>query len=250
MSSSGRRLAANFSTVGDALVPDDSGDLYDTDETLAARAALIATQPDADILLVKWRDDDPEFRVCVFEHLIRRGVVEPRRAALTAMREGFQMVPFVARSIQVTFASPDLLKRFVSGDAQLDSRKIWSLLTFDALKYYQLQHEANFEIVGPYTEDDAPIQFLRNTLDTFTPQQLNKFFKFVTGLDAIPVCVPEHKDRAFTLFVDGKSLDKLDRLPTSSTCYRILHLPPYQTQGTLRDKLLLATENATGFGSK
>ena len=37
------------------------------------------------------------------------------------------------------------------------------------------------------------------------------------------------------------------RLPTSATCVNLLKLPPYQAQGVLRDKMLLAVRNASGF---
>ena len=40
------------------------------------------------------------------------------------------------------------------------------------------------------------------------------------------------------------------RLPTASTCYNILLLPAYSSKEKLKEKLLLAIENATGFGLK
>ena len=39
-----------------------------------------------------------------------------------------------------------------------------------------------------------------------------------------------------------------DRLPTSHTCYNTLLLPEYSSRAKLRERLLLAIDNAQGFG--
>ena len=39
-----------------------------------------------------------------------------------------------------------------------------------------------------------------------------------------------------------------DRLPTAHTCFNALLLPEYHTRAKLRNHLLLAIENAEGFG--
>jgi len=39
-----------------------------------------------------------------------------------------------------------------------------------------------------------------------------------------------------------------DRLPSAHTCFNYLLLPEYASQGKLRQRLLLAIENAQGFG--
>lgn len=39
-----------------------------------------------------------------------------------------------------------------------------------------------------------------------------------------------------------------DNLPTAQTCGNILNLPDYQNERKLKEKLLLAIQNNTGFG--
>ena len=39
-----------------------------------------------------------------------------------------------------------------------------------------------------------------------------------------------------------------ERLPTAHTCFNILLLPDYCTRAKMRERILLAIENAQGFG--
>jgi ubiquitin-protein ligase E3 A len=39
-----------------------------------------------------------------------------------------------------------------------------------------------------------------------------------------------------------------DRLPTASTCFNTLLLPPYSSEEKMRDRLMTAIENCSGFG--
>jgi hypothetical protein len=39
-----------------------------------------------------------------------------------------------------------------------------------------------------------------------------------------------------------------DRLPTSHTCFAVLLIPEYSSQAKLRERLLMAVDNAQGFG--
>jgi len=41
--------------------------------------------------------------------------------------------------------------------------------------------------------------------------------------------------------------DAQDALPTASTCVNLLKLPPYQSEETMRQKLLLAIQSGAGF---
>ena len=42
--------------------------------------------------------------------------------------------------------------------------------------------------------------------------------------------------------------DKLGMLPMAQTCFNRLFLPDYKNEKILRDKLIVALENAQGFG--
>jgi hypothetical protein len=44
----------------------------------------------------------------------------------------------------------------------------------------------------------------------------------------------------------GNEADE-NALPTASTCFNLLKLPPYRNEDTLRRKLLFAIESAQGF---
>jgi hypothetical protein len=46
--------------------------------------------------------------------------------------------------------------------------------------------------------------------------------------------------------VEGVALDE-SALPTASTCFNLLKLPPYKTKKTMEQKILLAIEAGTGF---
>ena len=49
--------------------------------------------------------------------------------------------------------------------------------------------------------------------------------------------------------MDGKDLtEDLGRLPSVSTCYYQLHLPPYESLEALEGKLALAIVGDSGFG--
>ena len=223
-----------FSTVGDALC-------YNSTEDRAAAS-------DAQILAMPW-NDEPAFRILVFERLVQRRLIEPRRKALEAMRRGFATVEMVPQLTRTLFPSSKELVKFICGDDKLDADKLWSLFTFDEEAYSQtfIDYDHPSGEFGLYTEDDPTMRHLKTVLSEFCDAERLKFFKFVSGLAAIPATRPGEA-KPFQLLVDGKVLET-NRLPTTSTCYYQLHCPPYTTKDVLKDKLRLAIE-AEGFDQK
>ena len=65
----------------------------------------------------------------------------------------------------------------------------------------------------------------------------------MTGSDRVPIgglsALP------FKLMRNG---DGDERLPTAQTCFHVLLLPQYSNEEVLKDRLLLALDNAEGFG--
>ena len=223
-----------FSTVGDALC-------YNSTEDRSAAS-------DAQILAMPW-NDEPAFRILVFERLVQRRLIEPRRKALEAMRRGFATVEMVPQLTRTLFPSSKELVHFICGDDKLDADKLWSLFTFDEEAYSQtfIDYDHPSGEFGLYTEDDPTMRHLKTVLSEFCDAERLKFFKFVSGLAAIPATRPGEA-KPFQLLVDGKDLET-NRLPTTSTCYYQLHCPPYTTKDVLKDKLRLAIE-AEGFDQK
>ena len=223
-----------FSTVGDALC-------YNSTEDRSAAS-------DAQILAMPW-NDEPAFRILVFERLVQRRLIEPRRKALEAMRRGFATVEMVPQLTRTLFPSSKELVHFICGDDKLDADKLWSLFTFDEEAYSQtfIDYDHPSGEFGLYTEDDPTMRHLKTVLSEFCDAERLKFFKFVSGLAAIPATRPGEA-KPFQLLVDGKDLET-NRLPTTSTCYYQLHCPPYPTKDVLKDKLRLAIE-AEGFDQK
>ena len=222
-----------FSTVGDALC-------YNSTEDRAAAS-------DAQILAMPW-SDEPAFRILVFERLVQRRLIEPRRKALEAMRRGFATVEMVPQLTRTLFPSSKELVHFICGDDKLDADKLWSLFTFDEEAYSQTFIEYDHTSDGIYTRDEPTMRHLRDVLSEFCDADRLKFFKFVTGLTAIPVTRPGAA-KPFQLLIDGKTWPT-DRLPQAAACYYQLHCPPYPTKDMLMDKLRTAIHETEGFDQK
>ena len=229
---------------------DDMSEMFDTVGTAlcwAKNGQWSAADPDARILALPW-SNEPADRILVSERLFQREIIEPRRKALEAMRRGFRTVEMVPQLTRALFPSSRQLSRFICGDDKLDADKLWSLFTFDPEAYSQLAIESEQYSEGIYTEDEPTMRHLRDVLSEFCDADRLKFFKFVTGLTAIPVTRPGAA-KPFQLLIDGKTWPT-DRLPQASACYYQLHCPPYPTKDMLMDKLRTAIHETEGFDQK
>ena len=229
---------------------DDMSEMFDTVGTAlcwSKNGQWSAADPDAQILALPW-SNEPADRILVAERLFQREIIEPRRKALEAMRRGFRTVEMVPQLTRALFPSSRQLSRFISGDDELSAESLWNLFTFDQEAYSQTLIEYDHTSDGIYTEDEPTMRHLRDVLSEFCDADRLKFFKFVTGLTAIPVTRPGAA-KPFQLLIDGKTWPT-DRLPQAAACYYQLHCPPYPTKDMLMDKLRTAIHETEGFDQK
>ena len=229
---------------------DDMSEMFDTVGTAlcwSKNGQWSAADPDAQILALPW-SNEPADRILVAERLFQREIIEPRRKALEAMRRGFRTVEMVPQLTRALFPSSRQLSRFISGDDELSAESLWSLFTFDPEAYSQTLIEYDHTSDGIYTEDEPTMRHLRDVLSEFCDADRLKFFKFVTGLTAIPVTRPGAA-KPLQLLIDGKTWPT-DRLPQAAACYYQLHCPPYPTKDMLMDKLRTAIHETEGFDQK
>lgn len=67
--------------------------------------------------------------------------------------------------------------------------------------------------------------------------------EFVTASDRVPL-----NGLGVLVFVIQRNGPDTDRLPTALTCFGRLLLPEYSSKEKLENRLLIAIENAKGFG--
>ena len=76
-------------------------------------------------------------------------------------------------------------------------------------------------------------------------EQKKKFLRFCTGANRAPIGGLKNLEPKFKIQRNGP--DKVS-LPTSATCFNTLLLPEYDSKLKLKRLLLVAIENASGFG--
>lgn len=86
-------------------------------------------------------------------------------------------------------------------------------------------------------------------LRSFTPQQQRAFLKFVTSCSRAPLLGFAHLEPRLCVQMAGGVLTpgSRERLPTAATCMNLLKLPPYDSEGEMRSKLLYAITAGAGF---
>ena len=105
---------------------DDMSEMFDTVGTAlcwSKNGQWSAADPDTQILALPW-SNEPADRILVFERLVQREIIEPRRKALEAMRRGFRTVEMVPQLTRALFPSSRQLSRFICGDDKLDADKL------------------------------------------------------------------------------------------------------------------------------
>ncbi|ELP89987.1 ubiquitin-protein ligase, putative, partial [Entamoeba invadens IP1] len=93
-----------------------------------------------------------------------------------------------------------------------------------------------------YKKDSPVIQWFWEVVFDLDIEQKKQLLVFVTSNDRVPVGGLGN----LRFFID--KYGEVDRYPTASTCFNALHLPPYPSKDILKEKLLFAIQNATGFG--
>lgn len=122
---------------------------------------------------------------------------------------------------------PDEIELLVAGSQALDFNQLASAAEYD----------------GGYTKDSPTIQNFWNVLMSFTDEQKRKFLRFTTGSDRAPI-----GGLARLKLIISRNGPDTDRLPTAHTCFNAFLLPDYSSIDKLKEKLLIAINNAEGFG--
>ncbi|KAJ1951846.1 hypothetical protein GGI12_006390, partial [Dipsacomyces acuminosporus] len=94
-----------------------------------------------------------------------------------------------------------------------------------------------------YTDTHKVVVWFWNIVKGFSQEQLKQLLAFVTASDSIPF--GGYKNITFVIQRNGP--DTM-RLPTALTCFGRLLLPAYSSEDKLRERLLVAIENTSGFG--
>eukprot|EP01012_Entosiphon_sulcatum_P001095 TRINITY_DN10196_c0_g1_i1.p1 TRINITY_DN10196_c0_g1~~TRINITY_DN10196_c0_g1_i1.p1 ORF type:complete len:1062 (+),score=170.23 TRINITY_DN10196_c0_g1_i1:32-3187(+) len=111
---------------------------------------------------------------------------------------------------------------------------------------------------GGYSADHRIIKNLWKTLEEFDQKQRGRFLQFVTSCPKPPMLgfVNLHPPFCIRMADDGErgegllqaiGIKGIDRLPSASTCFNLLKLPPYATRSQLKEKLLYAINAGAGF---
>ncbi|CAG9322193.1 unnamed protein product [Blepharisma stoltei] len=108
------------------------------------------------------------------------------------------------------------------------------------LDFFELEKYTKYE---GFNRNSKTVIMFWEIVHSFTEEEKRKFLKFVTGSDRAPI------NGLGTLeFVISRNGDDSDRLMTAHTCFNHLLLPEYSNKETMRKLILLAIDNAEGFG--
>ena len=96
---------------------------------------------------------------------------------------------------------------------------------------------------GGYDNDHPVIQTFWIVLESLSPQQQRKFLRFATSTERSPLLGFAFLEPKFAI----QRGDDPSRLPSASTCFNLLKLPPYASFALMREKLVYAVESSSGF---
>ena len=109
------------------------------------------------------------------------------------------------------------------------------------LKFEDLELAAQY--VDGYTAESDVAKWLWEVVTEFSEQEKKQFLQFTTGCDRAPI----NGLKNLPIYI-GRHGPDTDRLPTAHTCFNHLLIPEYSSKEKLKTKLLLAMQNAEGFG--
>ena len=101
---------------------------------------------------------------------------------------------------------------------------------------------------GGYEPDSAPVLLFWKVLGGLDDEVRGRVLRFITGTTRIPLdgfdpCFQICRATAW----GGDGADVEGALPSAHTCFNQLVLPPYQSEDKLREKLMFAIEESSGF---
>ncbi|KAH7824563.1 putative ubiquitin-protein ligase E3A [Monocercomonoides exilis] len=113
----------------------------------------------------------------------------------------------------------------------------------DNLDFSELEPNTIYE--GGFTKDSPTVKMFWEVVREFSGNERERFLHFVTSCSRAPI----GGLKTMKLILQRNGPDT-EQLPTSHTCFNLLLLPEYATKEKLKAKLLLAIQNAEGFGLK
>lgn len=105
----------------------------------------------------------------------------------------------------------------------------------------------NTAYTAGYSSGDRVIKDFWSVVTSFSERDKAALLRFCTSCDRSPPLGFRQLQPRFTIQKAALRSDATDTLPTSSTCFHVLSLPPYASAKVLREKLLLAIHSGTGF---
>eukprot|EP00301_Raphidiophrys_heterophryoidea_P000690 c10345_g2_i2.p1 GENE.c10345_g2_i2~~c10345_g2_i2.p1 ORF type:complete len:490 (-),score=118.47 c10345_g2_i2:85-1554(-) len=135
----------------------------------------------------------------------------------------------VCNSHALALFEPEELELLVCGSRELD--------------FYDLERVCRYD--GGFTASTPIVRDFWAIVHSLPIEKKKKFLFFCTGSDRAPVKGLGHLPQGFTLARNGPDSD---RLPTAHTCFNHLLLPEYSNRVKLEHLLVIAIENAEGFG--
>eukprot|EP00741_Cyanophora_paradoxa_P012699 tig00020616_g12269.t1 len=121
------------------------------------------------------------------------------------------------------------LEALICGSAELDFRELEKACRYD----------------GGYTPETPVVRWFWEFVHAMSTEEKKALLMFATGSDRSPI-----RGLGSLPFVVQRQGPDTERLPTAHTCFNVLMLPEYRTRERLREKLLTAICNCTGFGLK
>jgi ubiquitin-protein ligase E3 A len=110
----------------------------------------------------------------------------------------------------------------------------------DVSNWNELKERARY--IDGYTVDSLTVNWFWEVFDDLTDDQKRLLLRFTTGSDRTPVS--GLSDVRLTL----QRMGDPEKLPVAHTCFNILSLPDYPSKSVLKRNLVIAIENAEGFG--
>ncbi|ETI37863.1 hypothetical protein F443_16266 [Phytophthora nicotianae P1569] len=109
------------------------------------------------------------------------------------------------------------------------------------LDFEALEEATHYE--DGFTDDSTIIRDFWTIVHALPLEDKKKLLRFATGSDRVPI-----RGLSNLVFVISRNGPDSDRLPTAHTCFNHLLLPEYSSREKLKERLLLAINQAEGFG--
>ncbi|OMJ93874.1 hypothetical protein SteCoe_3065 [Stentor coeruleus] len=126
----------------------------------------------------------------------------------------------------IKWFKPQELELLICGNPVLDFKELESVTKYEG-----------------YTKDTPIIKYFWEVIHELSLEEKKKFLCFVTGSDRAPINGLGNMD-----LIIAKNGPDSDRLMTAHTCFNYLLLPEYQSKEKMKKLIILAIENASGFG--